>query len=496
MFSKYTDKESYAKIIDYASVSEMWQKCVKDYKDLVAINDVRDYTYSEIEEDVAYFRHTLYENGIKYGDRVGIFAPNSYEFVKAYLAVTTIGAVAVLLPAHLDEMSVFGVSLKFGLKALVYTDMLKEKLSVLSNKRPDFPVIDIMAKSTVKENAVPVNKDDPCTIIFTGGTTGKSKGAMLSNGAVMRGTKNGCYGIYDVFYQRYFLVLPLTHVFGLIRNLLTSLYTGSNLHICRNNKEMFKEIAMFKPTILVIVPALAEMALNLSKQFNKNMLGDSLKYIICGAAPVPPYLIKEYKKFGISMLAGYGLTESANLVSGNPESERKPESVGIPYEGQELKIVNGELWLKGPNMMMGYVGDDEENAQAFEDGWFKTGDLVRMDEEGYLYIVGRIKEVIVLSTGENISPAELEAKFDTLDVVQDCLVYDTVENGKQILAIEVLPRQVVLSKVEAEDKTQYLLDRINEINKTLPNFQKISKIIIRDTDFERSPSMKILRNRK
>ena len=171
------------------------------------------------------------------------------------------------------------------------------------------------------------DREDPCAVLFTGGTTGKSKGALLSHRALMAGTKNGCYGIRSVFGQRYFLVLPLTHVFGLIRNLMTSLYTGSTLYICRDTKNMFREMAAFRPTILVLVPALAEMALNLSRQFGRNLLGEEMKTIICGAAFVPPYLIREYKKLGISLFPGYGLTESANLVSGNPTPLEKPESV-------------------------------------------------------------------------------------------------------------------------------------------------------------------------
>ena len=275
---------------------------------------------------------------------------------------------------------------------------------------------------------------------------------------------------------------------------MTSLYTGSTLRICRDPKNMFREIAEFRPTILVLVPALAEMALNLSKQFGRNMLGEDMKTIICGAAPVPPYLIREYKKLGIALLPGYGLTESANLVSGNPETEAKPESVGIPYEGQQLKIVDGELWLKGVNMMSGYVGDDAENAVAYaEDGWFRTGDLARIDEDGFLYIEGRLKEVIVLSTGENISPAEIECKFNELDLVQDSLVYDAVEEGRQILVLEVLPRKTEMAKVQAPDAAGYLRERLNEINGSLPPFQRVSKIVVRDTDFKRSPSMKILR---
>jgi long-chain acyl-CoA synthetase len=253
---------------------------------------------------------------------------------------------------------------------------------------------------------------------------------------------------------------------------------------------MFKEIAVFKPTIMVLVPALAEMALNLSKQFGRNMLGADMKTIICGAAAVSPYLVREYDKFGVALLPGYGLTESANLVSGNPEALQKPDSVGYIYDGMEYKIVDGELWLKGINMMDGYVGEPEENAIAYEDGWFKTGDLVRMDEEGFLYITGRKKEIIVLSSGENISPAELETKFGALDTVQDCLVYE--ENN--VLTVEILPRMTVVKALGIEDVEGHLKKCINEINDTLPSFMRVNKVVIRTTDFVRSPSMKIVRN--
>ena len=491
-FEKYTDKATYEKIVDYASVSQMWQSSVKEYGDKVAICDGGEsYTFAQLEKEVSRQRAYLLENGIKAGDNVGIYIPNCKDFVKAYLAVTTLGATAVLLPPQLDEMTVFGCSMKFGLSAMLYSPALEAKVGFLKEKRPDFK---LYADSVSSESSVPACEVDgkaPCTVLFTGGTTGKSKGALLSNEAVMRGVKNGCYGYEAVFEQRYMLVLPLTHVFGLIRNLLTSLYTGSTLFICRNNKDMFRDIAMFKPTIMVLVPALAEMAINLSKQFGRNMMGEDLKTIICGAATVSPYLVEEYSKLGVALLPGYGLTESANLVSGNPEALSKPASVGLIYEGMEYKVVDGELWLKGINMMESYVGEPEENELSYEDGWFKTGDLVRFDEDGFLYIVGRKKEIIVLSSGENISPAEIETKFNEIEVIQDSLVYENEDMTSLVLS--VYPRHVVLNKVECEDKEQYLRDRINEVNATLPSTHRISKIIIRDTDFIRSPSMKIVR---
>ncbi len=491
-FEKYTDKETFSKIVDYPNVTEMWNHSVATYPDNVAIVDGENFTYSRLDAEVSGFRSVYRNNGIQPGSLIAVLCPNSIGFVKAYLAAATYGLPAVLLPPHLDAETVFGITYKFGLKAVVYDEAFEEKVAIIKEKLPGVALIHSSESSEEKTPAISVPTSAPCVFLFTGGTTGKSKGARLSHQAVMAGTKNGCYGMKHVFEQRYLLVLPLTHVFGLIRNLMTSFYTGSTLFICRNNKDMFRDIAVFKPTILVLVPALAEMALNLSRQFGRNMLGDDMKTIICGAAPVPPYLIKEYAKIGVALLPGYGLTESANLVSGNPEALKKPESVGLMYDGMEYKIVDGELWLKGVNMMDGYV-NDEENALAYEDGYFKTGDLVRIDEEGFLYITGRIKEIIILSNGENISPAELEVKFYNLDVVQDCLVYDITDNGVEMLALEVLPRMSRVKELGIEDLYAYLKEEVAKINATLPAFERINKIIIRDTDFIRTPAMKIAR---
>ena len=491
IFRKYTDDATFEKIVETDTLNEMLERSVSEFaRDIAICDNGTEYTYEQLGSDVGHFRPLVAGDA----KRVGILASNSYDFVKAFLAITTLGLTAVILPAHLDDMTVFGCCMKFGIGKLVYQSELEEKTKIVAAKRPDIELIRADALSSSSVPAAKCTADTPCVIMFTGGTTGKSKGALLSHGAVMQGVVNGCYGYRDVFGQRYLLVLPLSHVFGLIRNLLTSLYTGSALWICRNNKDMFRDIAVFRPTILVLVPALAEMALNLSKKFGKNMLGEDMKYIICGAAPVSPYLIKEYEKFGITAFPGYGLTESANLVSGNPECLKYPESVGIPYPNQELKIVDGELWLRGKNMMLGYVGEEEDPR---EDGWFRTGDLVRTDENGMLYIIGRIKEIIILSNGENISPAEVEAKVNELDIIQDSQVFeDVLENGEHILALEVVPRATEVAKLGLDDPKPYIVGELEKINGTLPSFQRVSRIAVRDTDFARTPSMKIARYKK
>ena len=490
VFDKYCSSETLARIVDYDSVSAMWSAVLKEHADDPAVSDRGVRTFAETEADAARVRGFLKSSGIDRGSRVALYMVNSYSFVCSFLGIVTSGASAVLLPPQLPQEAVFGCCMKYGASLLIFDEAGEEKAAFAAERG----VKTASAASVLAQDAsAPVcecGSKDPCVIIFTGGTSGKSKGALLSNGAVMRGVKNGCYGYEEVFSQRYFLILPLTHVFGLIRNLLTSLYTGSVLHICRNPKDMFREIAEFRPTILVLVPALAEMALALSKQFGKNMLGSSVKAIICGAATVSPYLVEEYHKLGIALYPGYGLTESANLVSGNPVSLRRPESVGFPYPEQELRIEDGELWLKGPNMMECYVQDDEENRAAYTDGWFRTGDLARVDEEGLLYITGRIKEVIVLPSGEKISPAELEAEFNRIPVIADSLV-----SLEDVLTLQVYPRAAEVKKLDAADVNSYITEKINEVNASLPSHARVSRIVIRTSDFARSPSMKILRDK-
>lgn len=147
--------------------------------------------------------------------------------------------------------------------------------------------------------------------------------------------------------------------------------------------------------------------------------------------------------------------------------------------------------------MKGYIGIPGANEEAYEDGWFKTGDLVKMDEDGFLYITGRCKEVIILSNGENVSPQEVEAVFNECSLIQDSQLYEDVkESGEHFLALEVVPRMNELQKVEAEDKMAYLMKELEKINQSLPPFERATKIIIRDKDFERTPAMKIVRYHK
>ena len=157
--------------------------------------------------------------------------------------------------------------------------------------------------------------------------------------------------------------------------------------------------------------------------------------------------------------------------------------------------MDGELWLKGKNLMDGYLGGDGADALT-EDGWFRTGDLARFDEEGFLYITGRIKEVIVLPNGENVSPAEVETRFLTCTLIQDCQVFEDMEGSRHFLALEVVPRAAEMGKLPKEEAGAALMAELERINAALPEYQRVSRITVRDSDFERTSSMKIVRYHK
>lgn len=500
-FRKYSNIENFERIINLENINELLDHLKANYLGLNAIGkeDGSIATYDELLNDVNKVCCFLASKGVAPKSNVGVLFGNNYSFAVSALGIMAYGCVAVLLPAHLDDKTVFGCSMKYNLSAMIYAPQFAEKVSMVPVNKLVASYEEVASFLPEKDYRGQVNKDDAACIIMTGGTTGRSKGAVLSHDALMCGIMNGCYGLDNCFGHVYYCLMPLTHVFGFIRNLLTSLYTGSTIYFNQEKRLMFNEMQQYKPTQLVIVPALAELFLNLIKAYGMGMIGGKLNTVICGAASVPPYLTLEYSKLGVKFCAGYGLTEFANMVSGNPEGLIKPDSVGYLFPDQQAKVVNGELWLKGRNMMKEYYNEPEENANAFEDGWFKTGDLVRFDEDNHLYIIGRIKDVIVLSNGENVSPAYIETKINQLDFIQDSLVTEaTNEFGAQILQVEVVLRTAVVKALglEGEALNEYVIDKVFEVNNELLDFERFSKVIIRKEDFPRTPAMKIIRPKK
>lgn len=324
-----------------------------------------------------------------------LICSNGYWFEVAALAIMAGGNVVVPIPINADAEAFKSYAKQFDLKLILYEDKFADKILDLKIKNVQITkIFDIKAKTRkIIEN---INPDQPACILLTGGTTGRPKGVVLSHKALLCGMKNGCFGLDNVFFETYYCLIPLTHSFGFVRNMLCSFFTGSLIYYNTDKLLIFNELPKIRPTVLILVPALAELFLKLMLSKSKDIVGDRLKTIICGSANVPAYLTNEYAKFGIKFCPGYDLTEFANIVTGNPIAKEKPTSVGLLFPKQKAKIVDGELWLKGDNMFNCYYNDRDKTTEAMsKDGWFKTGDLAEFNKDNYIYINGRIKDTIV-----------------------------------------------------------------------------------------------------
>ncbi len=459
------------------------------WADRPAVSDtVVTYTYAQMCERIARRRAFLNGLGLQKGDKVAILEKTSIDAVEMFLAVTSAGYVAINLPAQLPQQAIVGCCMKFGVKVLAVRDEMKALA--------EGATCQVISSTSMAEEKAPVavvDKNDVAAIFFTGGTTGAPKGALLPHRAIMRGSYNACFASgSQLCGHRQICFLPLSHVFGLIYSTMGAFYTGALWFSAEDMKTTIGKLAVIKPTKLVLVPGLCEILLGLVRMYGPQFLGGNLKLVISGAANVPPKLVKEFDEIGITLLFGYGMTEGANLTSGNANVHEKPTSVGKAYPEQEVKIVDGELWYRGDNVFLGYYGNPEETAKTLtEDGWLKTGDLARIDEEGFIYIVGRIKNIIVLSNGENVSPESIEEPFNMSPEIRDCLVKEDNKDGSQVIAIEILPRMEAFEGKNMEEIEAYFKNKVNEVNATLPTTHRISKVTVRTEDFKRTGALKV-----
>ncbi len=453
------------------------------YGDSIALSDPSQaISYAALAQRVARRRRVLEQLQLPLRCNVGLFDSNSIDAAEWFLALTTAGYTAVMLPAALSEAVLIHTVQHYELQAIIAGQALMQKTDSLS--------IPIIPAPFLDQTGAPPAFATPETraaIFFTGGTTGTPKGVMLSHGAILRGALNGTYREGTIFGQTIVAALPFTHVFGMIFSMLSGLYTGAHVAVCGNMRELFKEMARVKPTTMIAVPGMAEMMLSIAQKRGVHALGGRLKLIICGAAPVPERLMYGFKPYGVRVLSGYGMTETANLVSGNLEQERHPDSVGRQYPCQEARIVEGELQVKGDMLFSGYWKDEAATRAAFDGEWLKTGDLARIDEEGFIRIVGRIKNLILLGNGENVSPEEVEEVFYRSVCVQDCLISETEIAGRPAIQMEVLPI------ADVTDET--LEQEMKRISAGLPAYMRPARILIRHEPFEKSSSLKIIRKK-
>lgn len=340
--------------------------------------------------------------------------------------------------------------------------------------------------------------DDVATIIFTSGTTGKSKGVMLTQ-------DNLAANVLSVDYTTepgsiLLSVLPIHHAFCLVMDWLKGFSLGTTICINDSLLHMVKNMGVFKPQVMLMVPMMIETIYKRlasvdpaipKKAVADNVFGGNLKIIFTGGAHLDPYYIGEFAEYGVEVLEGYGMSECSPVISSNTPETHKAGSIGKPLPNAEIKFENGEILVKGSSVMKGYYQMPEETAETLKDGWLHTGDKGYMDEDGFLFINGRVKNLIILSNGENISPEEIENKL-ALDALVGEVIVTGEDNG---LAARIYPDQDVVSAkgLDEEAIKTALQAFIDQYNKKQPTYRQITGLIIRKNPFIRSSTKKIKR---
>lgn len=345
-----------------------------------------------------------------------------------------------------------------------------------------------------------IDPEKMCSILFTPGTTGKSKGVMLSHKSLADNAT--CMDMGESEGTVSLTVLPIHHAYCFTCDILACMCMG--VTICFNDSIMriVKNLQLFRPHIMLLVPLIIEtlnFKLNeLCRQYPDvpkralavQVFGENLHTIYSGGAYLNPQLIEQFKEYGIALVQGYGMTEFSPRISANIKTYSKLGSVGHLIPGCEAKIEDGEILVKGNSRMIGYYKDEAETNKAITpDGWLKTGDLGYVDEDGFVFITGRKKNLIILANGENVSPEELENKFSGWLLAKELMVY--AENG--VIVFEMYPNADVVAAMQISDVEAVVKDKVAQINEDLPLYKRIIKVIIRDEEFKKTASGKIKR---
>lgn len=529
---------------------------VKTEKGIEYINT----TYKKLLDEINGLGTSLYNLGLK-AKRVAIIGRNRYEWAVSHLACLLGGIVSVPLDKDLQSDELEDSLIRSKAEAIVFDEKYEDKINkIIENNKTNIKQYISMSKCGAFENIQHLINDGTedlkngnseyiqydgdskgmGILLFTSGTTSKSKAVMLSQ-----------YGIATNVYDMQLVeeitdkdvniaFLPYHHIFGstamivMLANGVKTVFTDGLRYIQSNLKEykvsvfvgvpilvdkMYENIQKGiakknKTKVIAFAKGLSNILLKLHIDIRRKLfkqvideLGGNMRFVISGGAPLDPKTEKGFTDFGIQMVQGYGLTETSPVIAAENIRYTKHGSVGFPMKNVELEIVNkdekgiGEIRVKGPNVMLGYYENKEATDEVLKDGWFYTGDLGFIDKEGYLFITGRRKDMIVLKNGKKVFPEELETLVNRLSEVEECFVFGMPENNdKNDLKIAI---KVVYNKEEVKEKygeiseeelNKNIWEKIKEINKTLPKYKYIKHMILTDRELIKTTTKKIKRN--
>ena len=503
-------------------IRDVLENSVEKFADIKAVKwlqkkEILERSYKELMENVVAVRKGLLTEGFE-GKHIALIGNSSVEWIESYLGIITGNTVAVPLDAGLpgeDLIDLINRSDADGLflspKGVALLDAILaacpklRKIWLLQDEEAEATNEKVVSLAELKkaagDNAADAdrpNPEDVATIIFTSGTTGKSKGVMLTQDNL---ATNVAYVRYTAEPGTAMLsVLPIHHAFCLVMDWLKGFSLGATVCINDSLLHMVKNMGVFKPQVILMVPMMVETIYkrlsaadpSIPKQaLAANVFGGNLKIIFTGGAHLDPFYIDKFAEYGVNIYEGYGMSECSPVISSNMPGDNKPGSIGRPLENAEIAFDNGEILVKGSSVMKGYYQMPEETAETLKDGWLHTGDKGYLDEDGFLFINGRVKNLIILSNGENISPEEIENKLALGALVGEVIV--TGENNG--LTARIYPDQdVVQAKgLSAEEIQAGLQAFLDEYNKNQPTYRQITGLIVRKNPFIRSATKKIKR---
>ncbi len=507
-----------------SSVSDLICQKAESIPDRVAFryrkgrDSIESKTYAQVYQEVQNAACWIDQNYGR-GNHIAIIGENSYEWLIAFLGTLTSGNVAVPIDKELPASEVEWLIRKADVNAVFiskpYQDLVQDltDLKVMTLKS----LMGMQGEDSGNYQLYEPAPEEMACIFFTSGTSGRSKGVMLSHGNLAAEIYGPCR-LFCPGGDSMCAVLPFHHAFGLNVAILLSYNYGVTIFINKSLKRVKEDILIAKPQTLMLVPMFIEVfykqimegirksgkadkvrkgvrlsnlllkvGIDKRRTFFKEILdnfGGELKYIISGGAHLDPFYVKAFREWGIEIRNGYGTTECSPCVAINRNEYNRDGSVGQIIEGTTVRVTEDkEVQLKGTVTMMGYYNDPEATAEVLQDGWYSTGDLGYVDKDGFLFLTGRKKNLIILSNGENISPEELENDFHMDPAVNEVLVYD---KGSKIIA-EIYPEE------EYMGNTEYFNQLMAKVNEGRPAYKQIARVVLRDKEFIKNSSKKIVR---